>query len=607
MKIVCGACGAKYSIADEKVQGKVFKIRCKKCSNVIVVKGDDDGADQTLTNNTSAAEWYVVVDGDQVGPISVEEVESYFAAGRVNSESFAWKDGLADWVPLSVLEEFAHLGADSAGPEETTQISDNFGHYQAQINQDADVDATSVMTTGGLGTGSTPSGDDMFSDFGGAGDYPSEGYGGDSSAYSDDGYGGGSFEPSSFSSFGAETASQDSSYGDSASSSSGGGMFASFDSPAPSKSSNDDDFLGFTSPEPSPSASPSSSAGSAAVLNDDMIGKRNENSVLFSLSSLDQVQAVSGSAPKSDDVPVTDGSGLIDIRALASAHKSMKSGGDDSAPSVDPFTTGTMAMPALMPMGSHRSNTPMIIGGVVGLVVLLAFGGVLAYLLTKDSGQPQQIIEKEVIVREVVRESGDDAKAAEDAKAADEAAKAAMEEPAAGEGEGEEKVAAKSDSSKSSKRTTSRAEKTETKDPEPVAAAAPAKKSGDNIDNLLAQLDSKEEPKKAVKKEAPKATSAPSSGGKTSLSKDDVQGVIRANSGRISTCYRSQNSGKLSGTMRVKFNIKPNGRVSNAEILTGSFAGTDVGACVQKAVRGMRFPATSASDDLPITYPFKLE
>ena len=45
MKIVCDSCGAKYQIADEKVRGKVFKIRCKKCSNVIVVKGDAQQAE----------------------------------------------------------------------------------------------------------------------------------------------------------------------------------------------------------------------------------------------------------------------------------------------------------------------------------------------------------------------------------------------------------------------------------------------------------------------------------------------------------------------------------------------------------------------------------
>ena len=43
MKIVCDSCGTKYSIADEKVRGKVFKIRCKKCSHIIVVRGGETG------------------------------------------------------------------------------------------------------------------------------------------------------------------------------------------------------------------------------------------------------------------------------------------------------------------------------------------------------------------------------------------------------------------------------------------------------------------------------------------------------------------------------------------------------------------------------------
>ena len=44
MKIVCESCGAKYSIADDRVAGKIFKIRCKKCSEVIVVRGDQQAA-----------------------------------------------------------------------------------------------------------------------------------------------------------------------------------------------------------------------------------------------------------------------------------------------------------------------------------------------------------------------------------------------------------------------------------------------------------------------------------------------------------------------------------------------------------------------------------
>ncbi len=51
MKIVCDSCGAKYSIADEKVAGKIFKIRCKKCSSVLEVRGDQTGALKTLEDS----------------------------------------------------------------------------------------------------------------------------------------------------------------------------------------------------------------------------------------------------------------------------------------------------------------------------------------------------------------------------------------------------------------------------------------------------------------------------------------------------------------------------------------------------------------------------
>ena len=38
MKFVCDRCQAKYSIADERVRGKVLKVKCKTCANVITVR-----------------------------------------------------------------------------------------------------------------------------------------------------------------------------------------------------------------------------------------------------------------------------------------------------------------------------------------------------------------------------------------------------------------------------------------------------------------------------------------------------------------------------------------------------------------------------------------
>src|SRR5881394_781473 len=117
MKIVCDACSAKYSIADDKVKGKVFKIRCKKCSNIIVVRGtagaggaeepaapqfdqkdtrvydygyDEGGAPAAGADAAGGDEavWHLVIDQEQVGPLTVAEVGAKFAAGQVDAESY---------------------------------------------------------------------------------------------------------------------------------------------------------------------------------------------------------------------------------------------------------------------------------------------------------------------------------------------------------------------------------------------------------------------------------------------------------------------------------------------------------------------------------------
>ena len=130
MKIVCDACQAKYSISDDKVQGKVFKIRCKKCSNIIVVRGGagaSEAAPAPQEKDTRVydygydggggapaaddAVWHLVINQDQVGPLTVAEVQQRFASGEVDGETFTWREGFADWLPLSQVDTFAALVA----------------------------------------------------------------------------------------------------------------------------------------------------------------------------------------------------------------------------------------------------------------------------------------------------------------------------------------------------------------------------------------------------------------------------------------------------------------------------------------------------------------
>src|SRR5262245_48981266 len=147
MKIVCDACQAKYSISDDKVQGKVFKIRCKKCSNIIVVRGGAgaqeaapapaqekdtrvydygyEGGEQAPAGDEAV--WHVVINQDQVGPMTAGEVQQRFASGEIDAETYAWREGFADWIPLSQVDAFQGLVASGS----TTHAANGGGGAQA--------------------------------------------------------------------------------------------------------------------------------------------------------------------------------------------------------------------------------------------------------------------------------------------------------------------------------------------------------------------------------------------------------------------------------------------------------------------------------------------
>ncbi len=140
MKITCQACAAKYTIADEKVLGKVVKIRCKKCGATIVINGSDapstgaaDGADAQgvdYAEGGSPPAWMVNVgEGDQ-RTMEDHEIVSAYQSGVVNDETFCWKDGMPDWLPLREIGQLygacaARPGAgpsDPPGDEAATRI-----------------------------------------------------------------------------------------------------------------------------------------------------------------------------------------------------------------------------------------------------------------------------------------------------------------------------------------------------------------------------------------------------------------------------------------------------------------------------------------------------
>ncbi|MGM0595831.1 MAG: GYF domain-containing protein, partial [Myxococcota bacterium] len=131
MKIICDNCHTKYSIADKKLtKGKVFKIKCKKCGNVIVVKpqeeeeeADDDatrvvdysamsgGNEPKATPEDAAKIWHVVINDNQEGPFTISEIKAKAALGEITRDTFTWREGLDDWKSIYKIDEFSEIFA----------------------------------------------------------------------------------------------------------------------------------------------------------------------------------------------------------------------------------------------------------------------------------------------------------------------------------------------------------------------------------------------------------------------------------------------------------------------------------------------------------------
>ncbi|HTM23081.1 MAG TPA: zinc-ribbon domain-containing protein, partial [Kofleriaceae bacterium] len=129
MKFQCDRCKTRYSIADERVHGKILKIRCKNCSAVITVREGMDaapvaaaapaaavagggsalqGAFQAVMARPQPAapidpgdsfrapvhiaeEWYLSVDGEQEGPFGLATAKEWVLSRPTGEEIYCWQ------------------------------------------------------------------------------------------------------------------------------------------------------------------------------------------------------------------------------------------------------------------------------------------------------------------------------------------------------------------------------------------------------------------------------------------------------------------------------------------------------------------------------------
>jgi predicted Zn finger-like uncharacterized protein len=381
MRISCQSCAAKYTIADEKVVGKVIKIKCKKCSSTIVVNGNDPGAlaqlqadgagfeDQAATQLLSqpapgmmgpaADEWTVSAADDDQRAMTTAQLVSEYQAGALNADTYVWRDGMGDWQPIQQVPELMSLIAGGAAAPAAAA-------YQAPANGSnpyaapaptpmmapvaaASAPATAAATAAARRSGARGSNVDLFGAGGGGGD--------DRAA---------------------------------------------------------------------PAASPS----------DKHIGERNETSVLFSLKDLGAAEAAAAAKPEKkastydsrksdrvDDILSLGGASAAPMLAPPSMHAPfVEPPPPPPPPSMPPPSMG-MAGPAyaqMAPPPQKSSPVPFIVGGV-GVLALL--GGIGFFVLGgKETPKPEPA---KTVAAET--KTAEPAKTAEPTKTADPIATATTE------------------------------------------------------------------------------------------------------------------------------------------------------------------------------------
>jgi predicted Zn finger-like uncharacterized protein len=124
MKFFCDSCSTKYSISDEKVRGKILKVRCKNCGHVITVReqrlptesSDVQEKPKRRTRppkppsspqfDPSSVEWHYALNGQSFGPFELEALRERYRSGDLGDETYVWTDSFSNWKPVSEVEWF---------------------------------------------------------------------------------------------------------------------------------------------------------------------------------------------------------------------------------------------------------------------------------------------------------------------------------------------------------------------------------------------------------------------------------------------------------------------------------------------------------------------
>ncbi|HIA01548.1 MAG TPA: AgmX/PglI C-terminal domain-containing protein, partial [Myxococcales bacterium] len=384
----------------------------------------------------------------------------------------------------------------------------------------------------------------------------------------------------------------------------------------------------------------------------EMVYRRSDNSVLFSLSDLEEKETdPHQEATAKALAAITADSGLIDIRSFSKKKKqdqskdlfaSLSGESQSDSVSVDPdltLSTSTSAIPVIQ---TKKRTGLYVTAGILGALALAAITAfvVLDYFVPKSTQTARLLANtqasktppaktatkvkradtKTAPSKKPVTPKNAAAKKAESVAAIPPKPATTDEKTKTNSGTTETKPNAKKEkvAEPAPKRTLTTAErlarkraflklkeqrkkaraaKAAAKPPKPVAKAPPKKKAKTSRLDPNALLNQMQRPKETKKKKE-SVSSDPNL--PMSLTALQIKRVVRRAAGKIRKCVT--NAGMSNVQVTTAFTIKPNGDVSDTRVRK-PVASSAAAGCVKSAIAGLRFPRFRGPAK-PINYPF---
>ena len=83
-------------------------------------------------------EWFYAVQGDRVGPVSIDKLKELAAQGGLLPEDMVWQDGMEDWKPASKVRGLFPASVSRSGPPDLPSGRSHTGTRRAARTDDYD-------------------------------------------------------------------------------------------------------------------------------------------------------------------------------------------------------------------------------------------------------------------------------------------------------------------------------------------------------------------------------------------------------------------------------------------------------------------------------------